>query len=229
MKSPYKTENRSQLYHNKYKYRIKFPMVGAGRTYWSTDIVEFEIRAKEMRFGRQEPYDRDTIDKFLQFKCRHLSTTPGGSYRLHKYRDMIITVTHDNVTVFSNSDAVAKELETTFEHVVVTEALVTIPRGIKYFAKEPERKRRVYMRSKKVDKEFKDTLGDFLANNPDIHPSNGLKRWLNGDLRSSLWYREFLNDSHYMEFDDDGFHTLLVLFLGSKYLGKYYELHKRPA
>jgi hypothetical protein len=147
-----------------------------------------------------------------------------------KFNGIVITTSFDKITVFANDDIVIKQIEACgFDKIVVTEAQVTIPKGIKYFAKDPKFNRRVYLRSKRVEEEFRTTLTDFLANNTEIYPSNALKLWLKiPPTAKHSWHRNYLSDGHYLEFNDDGFHTLLILFMGDKYLGKYYELHKRP-
>ena len=225
--SQYKTEQRSQPYHTKYEYRVKFMLQGASYTYWNRTYYEYQLNIQERKNSwgnhRDLNYDPDLMTKYFAFKSKHLDKkSRSGS----KFKDITITVTHGHVTVFTNDVKVCEHLVKTFG-AQVTQAVISIPRGVMYFKKDPPAARRVYLKSKRVEDEFRDELKQFFSSNQDIKPSNGLRSWLNH--RTGSWHTKYTSASHYIEFEDDGFHTILLLFLGNKYLGKYYELHKEPA
>jgi hypothetical protein len=169
------------------------------------------------------------MSAYFDFKKLYMTRKGKGLFNPSKFNGIIVTTSFDKITVFCNEQKVIKQIEQLgCENTRVTEALVTVPKGIKYFVKQPKFSRRVYLRSKRVDDEFRETLTEFLKNNTEIYPSNALKLWLNIQQTARPWHRYYLSDGHYLEFNNDGFYTLLILFMGDKYLGKYYELLKRP-
>jgi len=97
-----------------------------------------------------------------------------------------------------------------------------------YFVRPPKHTHRLYMKSKRVDEEFKTKLTNFLKQYPDIVPCGALKQYLVTPFTRS-WRQCWLNNSYFVEFNGEGNYMVMLLMFGDEYLGKFYELHERPA
>lgn len=221
--------HRSALYYSKYQYRASFTLYGAGRTYSSDSIDDFKERIKRLRQDRPGKLELSQLDlinykqveDYLTFRERHYQ-------RRNKTNSVSITVGYHDIKIYFNDPAIITELEAlNFDDTEFARVVVSIPSGVKYFAREPANKHRVYFKSKYVDDDFKVSLKDFINQYDEIEASSALKYWLRAGSLS--WKRNYLEASHYIEFDSDSTYTLLLLMFGSTYLGKHYDLLKRPS
>ena len=228
--SKYPQKQRDKLFHNKYKYKTKFSMSGASRTYWHRTLQTYEksVEENKQRWGSKtvEHYEPLEIDAFMKFKRKYLSPAKTKTPNTNKFDNISVTTCYASVTVFSNDEQVIKDIEALgFGNPETTEAVVTIPRGTMYFKRPPAYTHRIYLKSKKVDADFKDSMNKFLNQYQEVQACGALKRWLR-DIGIRPWMRSWSANSYFIEFNGEQFYTLMMLYFDSKYLGEFYELHQ---
>jgi len=220
--SKYPVEHRRQLYFNKYRYRITFTVQGASRTRYTRDITEFDKRIEDSLSStnfteakRLLNIDRDKIQDLLDL--RDLTK---------EYSTMTLYYNSDEVNLYTNNESVIGETERfQFDNIKVKEAVASIPLDVMQFARTPPATFRVYFKEKRVDDVFKDKISKFLANYPDIRPSDSMKNWLRN--KSKAWYRNELRASHYVDFDHDSLYTILIMSMPDNCIRKHFRLEKK--
>jgi len=222
-------EHRDQLYYNKYEYRARFILVGVRYTwYLENDIQELVKRldAPPESYGRIH-YDRDEIrenlpklEKFIHWRND-----------IKKKKTSTIRVEHNAISVFSNDLQELKDIESNIPGVIIdiTQAQTSNYIGIKHFARQPRHKFRVYLKSKRVEGSFAESLHNLFKKNKDLHPCLSLKIWAKGSVNSNQvsWRYRFSSATHFIDYDNESVLSYLALMHGDM-LGKRYKLEKRP-
>jgi hypothetical protein len=233
LSSKYLQEQRDKLFHNKYKYRVKFTMSGAGRTYWHRTLQTYEqsIADSKRDYGKRwsaDPYEPKEIDAYMKFKRKYLSPNT-SKYRTNvsKFDSITITTHGTSITIFANDEQVIKDVNSLgFGNPVTTEAVVSIPRGTMYFKRKPEYTHRIYLKSKKANDEFKESMTKFLDQYDGVKACGALKHWLK-DVAVRPWMRNWIGNGYFIDFNGEQYYTLMLLYFDDKYLGKFYELHQQ--
>ena len=219
---------RDQTYYNKYEYRVRVSIEGLRRAFYSNpDEFEERVRTNSF-FGKLKKDELDLlkqnmpgIKKLLEFKQAH-----------KKDKSVTIRMEYNTMAVFHND---LKFLHDTFDNIPgvtvnYTQVETTAYVGVKTFAKEPKHKYRVYFKSRRVDKEFKESVRKILSTNKELRPSPALKQWLRTDIDPSgwrYWAQSWLSAGHFIDYNEESYLSYLHLMHG-EFLGKKYKLEKRP-
>ena len=230
-----KREERDILYYGKHRYKVSitapYRMKFVENYFKSFDIAYFKTQLEEeinrhnalsIRYNyepiillNEEDYDR--IIKIANFKNK-----------FDQY-DKATTRTENNKIVFYCSDiALFKGIEEIDPEYVITEAEL-LPSGVRYMAKQPKYKYRVYLKGIRIERSVKDELLDYIKRTPNLEPSSSFNSWLKPT--SNLTYRHnhvYLQSTYFIDYDEPSVLTMLyLLFPGI--LGKSYKLEKRPS
>ena len=210
-----KYENRSNLYFNKCKYKVAITNEHFGTIGSTTTLSGFMTNR---HYGRSpSPWtltedEKVFFERFFEFKTK-FAADPDNKSR-HEWR---------TITFYSNDIDVLNEIEQFNPNAVLYE-IKLMPTGIKTFAREPEHKYRVYMKSKQLQDETKATILDYVAKTSNIYLSDSFVRWTN---RTFLYpYMQWLDKSYFIDYDDPTMLTMMHLMF-SEALGKSFKLEKR--
>ena len=153
------------------------------------------------------------------------------------YKTATVRIEGEIASVFSNDLTLLKTLEVMGCPVDYTEVDDTIISGIKYFIREPKHKFRIYLKTKRVNDDFRTKLQNFIKRyeNTDtiIVPSGSLANWLKEDsnyVRGSWsyhWNKQYTSSNYFIDYDDESTITLFSLMF-SGLISKSYKLEKRP-
>jgi hypothetical protein len=221
-------EHRDQLYYNKFLYRVNFKLEGSRYTYYINTPDELSARIRE-----PDPYARFTARTNLdKAKSNENALRNFVEWRTNfkKLKLGVVRIESHYVSVFSNDLLYLKTIENIGNDIEYTysEANANVFKGVRFFAKEPKHKHRVYLKSKKIDKNYIDNMKSLLKNSTSLYPSKSLNKWLEEATMGPLaWKYHFSSSSHYIEYDDENMLSYLVLMVGNMF-SKRYKLEKRP-
>jgi hypothetical protein len=151
------------------------------------------------------------LGKILAFKKKFLKDKDVGT---RHERDSISFFCND-ITLFDgvrkiNSDATITEVK-------------LLPAGVKYFTKEPKFNYRLHLKSKKVDRELREELLDYVSRTPDLYCNFPLENW----LRSSGGYKHiWMRDNCTIDYNNESVLTMMHLLFPT-ITGKSFKLEKR--
>ena len=99
--------------------------------------------------------------------------------------------------------------------------------GVKFFARKPKHKYRVYLRSKRVDDSLHIELDELFKRTKSLYPSPALLVWARTrSHRYGLWYFRWTSSTHFIDYDDESVLSYLALTHGD-ILGRRYKLEMR--
>lgn len=219
-------EYRDRDYYNKYKYRARLSLYGVRYTYWYKTPAEFLARLNGRGFYGLRPKDKQDIlnnlpslNKFIEFRSASKNQ-----------KNSTIRIEGNVVAIFSNDLDFLHSIEQIIpnNNIDYTEVQTSSYIGIKHFVKEPKRKFRVYLKSKRIESEKIIQLRDMLARTNGLYPSSALKFWSNNAIPNQYsWKYRYSSASHFIDYDDESTLSYLALILGDL-LGSRYKLEKRP-
>ena len=213
---------RGTLYYGKYNYRARLKLTGIRRTTFANDIKDYKKKISGSRFKVDAAgIDFDSIEKYLIWR---------DTYSKGKNKQVTIRIEGDVAGIFSNDLQLLKTLDN-IGPVDYTEIDNSIPTGTKYFTNDPKYNYRVYLKSKKVDKKFKQDLHRFIdrykGTGTVIVPSNALKDWLLGNKRHYYWYGAYCSSHFFIDYNDDSTNSLISIMFGDMIKSRF-KLEKRP-
>jgi len=218
-------DQRSSLYYNKFKYRARFHCKGITLAWFN--YTEEEIIDKIEKFK----------NRFVGANSKHIMEFYNWKLETKKNKTATVRIEGEIASVFSNDLDLLKTLEIIGCPVDYTEVDDTIISGVKYFVNEPKHKFRIYLKSKRVNEDFRDKLQNFIKRyeNTDtvIVPSGSLANWLKDDnnyVRGSWsyhWSKCYTSSNYFMDYNDESTLTLFSLMF-SGIVSKSYKLEKRP-
>jgi len=228
-------DHRNTLYYSKYNYRARLTLPGLNRTYYSKTFAEFlkivERLRKSHHGGRVkqeiDAINLDSIERYLDWRNTNTKGTNKAA---------MIRVEGNTAGVFSNDLQLLKTLEAIAPGIATvdyTEVDQSVPHGTKYYVKEPKHKFRVYLKSKRVDDNWKNSMNRFIDRYKDtdtvIVPSDAFKWWLNPNKKHSgwQWNTHYCSSHYFLDFDDESTDTLFALMFGDM-ISKRFKLEKRP-
>lgn len=220
-----KVDNRQDLYYKKYLYRVN-------------------IHAPGLRFlhGKHSPHTVDEIkERVLSFiniprlKEAIAKMTDDDYAALVKIQEAIADITKaetgtvrremNNVSFYTNDDAVVKTLSDSFPSAKITKANPS-PSEIKYFSRTPPAKYRFYFRNAMVSVDVAKSLREYINSNADLSPNGGLYKWMMSAL-GIFAHTRWISNTYYVDSDDDR-HALMMKLKFPEVMGKIYKLEKRP-
>lgn len=212
--------NRNKLFYDKHKYKVLVDLPGARYFKWTRNFDKFIKQLTDREYlDKHDCNDVILLDLYKKVMDFHNEFKSNKEVTfLHEYSFLgVYTSNVDIIQEILNIDPTFKVYE-----------VVTPPQKIMYFAKEPQYKYRVYLKSKRVSDSLINSLTDFrnTYNNKGVYISGGLMRFIN----TSLWKKRFysyLHGSFFIDFNDDSMLTFMHLLIG-ECLGKTYKLEKRP-
>lgn len=218
-------EQRSSLYYNKHKYRARFYCPGITLAWYNYTIKEIEEKSKKYpkRFRNANP--QHIMDFYLWKQA------------VRKSKTATVRIEGSVASVFSNDLDLLKTLELIGCPVDYTEVDDTIISGVKYFVKEPKYKNRIYLKSKRVNDDFRSKLYNFINRYENtstvIVPCKSLASWLSEESKSPpgywapYWNRRYTSSNYFIDYNDESTITLFSLMF-SGMISKKYTLEKRP-
>lgn len=228
-----KTQVRDKLFYKKYKYKARFYCPGIQIIMYARDDKWIKNQLANPRNKDIRPYSGKILEFFDFYKEHHLC------------KNDLVTIRLDyNVTsVFSNDLKLLQTLEDIGCPIEYTEAIDSIPEGIKYFVKEPKHKYRLYFKSKRVSESFPEKLKSWIERYENtgtvITPCSALKYWYTPSasrakitnmfpsVANNNWRLQYTVDSFFIDYNDESVLTLFMLMFDG-IAGKKYKLLKKP-
>jgi hypothetical protein len=229
-------DHRSTLYYSKYQYRARISLSGLNRTYFAKNFLDYLKVIERLKKGRHgtkmqqelDSIDLDSIERFITWRNTNTDS---------KNKLAMIRVEGNTAGVFSNDLQLLKTLEKIGPGIAIidyTEIDQTIPHGTKYYVKEPKYKYRVYLKSKRIDENWKESMRRFIdrykGTDTVIVPSNSFRLWLSPDGRHrNAWYwnNHYCSSHYFIDFNEESTDTLFALMFGDM-ISKRFKLEKRP-
>lgn len=218
-------EQRASLYYNKFKYRARFHCRGVTLAWFSYSEQEMidKIKRYSNRFAGANPKQ---IIEFFNWK-----------QTAKKNKSATVRIEGHIASVFSNDLDLLKTLEDIGCYVDYTEVDDTIISGVKHFVKQPKHNYRIYLKSRRVNEDFRTKLQNFIKRYEDtstvIVPSGALTSWLKDDSQyqrgswSYSWNKMWTSSNFFIDYNDESTLTLFSLMF-SGMIAKSYKLEKRP-
>lgn len=218
-KLKFSQEDREKLYFNQYMYR---GTVKAKQLYYANGVSSFDeyksmidhamlnVRAWRTKVNIDE-IDFDLIEKIVNFK----------NNRKH-IEKCIYRHEGDKMAVFTNDTAILEKLLDICPDAKFTQ-LVLSPAGVKYFKKDPPANYRVYLKSKRIEADTRESIIDFFMTRNIATPSGTLLRNLHSQ---SQWQNSYINTGQYIDFNDESTLTYMSLIFPG-IIGKTYKLEKK--
>lgn len=214
-----KYEERDHYYYNKFKYRAKFNLKGIRASIFCNDKIELPNRLDRPRskfFKDWSEINIEPISKWIDWRNANKPT------KLMTYR-----IEGNSISVFSNDLALLESLkkldeEIDIEYTEVRNVLTYV--GTKTFVREPKHKFRIYLKAIKVDLNVLDNLRSMVESSQSLYPSKAFKDWLT--VMPKTWRHRYTNSSHFIDYDDEGMLTYLLIMHGNVF-GKKIKLEKR--
>lgn len=220
-------EYRDKEYYNKYKYKANFSLFGVQYLYRvenEKDLTNKLIASKASWFSIPDKH-KDLVKQnfnelvaFIDWRKANTGKNKGATIRSET----------TNVSVFSNDLQLLKTLSTISPNITITftEVQTSQYAGVKYFAREPKHKYRVYLQSKRITTGEIKELREFIQKNKELYPSSSMKSWLvNKDKYG--WRQNWCSSTFSMDYDDDSTLSYMMLMYG-EFIGKRYKLEKHP-
>jgi len=210
-----KLVKRNKLFYDKYKYKVDINLMGSRYLKRSLTYIDFIRRVTDMGYPNKD-YATTYCDLFYFYK--KYNNTKKVTF-LHSW---------DFLGMYTSDETIINELLALNLGLKIQEAVIP-PEKTMYFANEPQFKYRMYLKSKKVSDTLMDSLSgivDRYTDSSTIHFSDGLTKFINSKHWKHRTY-SYLNNSHFIEFNEDTMITILHLVVG-ECLGKTYKLEKRP-
>lgn len=207
--------NRNKIFYGKYKYKVDINLDGSRYLKYASTYDSF-IR-KIVKTGyvwdtSLESKYRSVFDFYKKYS---------GSKEVTFLREWSM------LGLYTSNQDILNELLVLNLGLKVHEA-VTPPEKVMYFAKEPQYKYRVYLKSKRVSDLLMGSLIDFCDTYKDknINISTGLINFIESKYWKHRMY-SYLNNGYFIEFNDESMITIMHLIIG-ECIGKTYKLEKRP-
>lgn len=232
LKLKIKQQNRNKLFYSKFRYRAELSGEGVRFVFTTKTLQKCLERIDVYNINASNsgnwiplvPINTDEVDGHLledliKFRLKYKDSKEVKIYRSG--------YGYDTYTVYTNDTNVLEEVRDISNAVKITE-VITPPSEVMYFAKEPEYKYRVYLKSKKANTELISTLNSFrnnYHNKGDMWLSGGLVYFL---IRNSNSLKSLsLPTAAYIDFNDEQSLTLMHILFG-ECLRKSCKLEKRP-
>lgn len=219
--SKLKTEIRTKLYYNQFKYKAKVYIPGVSFTYYIGDIDEFINKISKINpfpkyYHVSKNIDNEQINKFLI--CRNMLP-----------KDKIIhRIQGDHVSFFSNDLTLLHNLKSIDPNLALVEADVgSLDSSCMYFKKPPKYKFRTYFKGKRIPKDFSDSLRSLQSTYSEnvLHFSSGLPKVCFMPNQYNPY--RYIHSSHFVEYNDEAMISILALFFPTM-LGKTFRCEKQP-
>jgi hypothetical protein len=225
-------DQRSTLYYSKYQFRARITLDGLNRTYYAKNFAEYQKvidrnKNKSSKRLREEldKIDMASVERYIDWRNKAKGN-----------KTAMIRVEGNTAGVFSNDLQLLKTLEAIAPGIATvdyTEVDQSIPHGTKYYVKQPKHNYRVYLKSKRVDKAWKESLSRFIDRYKNtetvVVPSTALKWWLEPNKNSNHWYwnDSYCSSHYFIDFDQESTDTLFALMFGDM-ISRRFKLEKRP-
>ena len=209
--------DREKLFFNQYIYRGIF---NSRHLYWAhgvrtiedyTHVVKdviFEDRSWRGKVKLEE-IDFELVEKIIQFKNKHSDAC------IYRHEG-------DKIAVFTNDITILQEMLSIQSDVKLTELLLS-PAGVKYFKKDPPSKYRVYLKSKRITADERDSLWTFLERTDIVEGCDGLRRNL---VSSSNYRNSWVHTGQFIGYNEESTLTYFSLMFPGM-VGKSYKLEKK--
>jgi hypothetical protein len=210
-------EYRETDYWGKYKYRARIKLIGVNLLWYSK--TEIDTRALNIKYDSEERKNAvvnnvPTINKLIKW-----------SVPLKTDRVISTRIEGDTLAIFSNDLSKLQELNSIVSDLDITEVVTGEYAGVKYFARNPKHKFRIYFKSRRIDYKTRDELTEFLNKNKNIHLSKSFREWVNP--KKNTWKSRWLSAGYSIDYDDESMLSYIALMYGDL-LGKKFKLEKRP-
>lgn len=218
-------DQRSNLYYNKFKYRARFYCKGITLAWFNYTKDEIDERIVKYK------------NRFLGANSKHIIEFYNWKQLAKENKTATVRIEGNIASVFSNDLNLLKTLDTIGCTVDYTEVDNTIISGVKHFVRQPKFKYRIYLKSRRVNDDFRTKLQNFIKRYEDtdtvIVPSGSLKSWLKDDSQyvrgswSYSWNKMWTSSNYFIDYNDESTLTLFSLIF-SGIISKSYKLEKRP-
>lgn len=207
--------NRNKLFYGKYRYKASVKIIGS-RYFKRTNTFSAFIQ-KITKIGYAiHTYEESKYRSVFDFYKKYADN-----------KEITFLREYDSLGFYTSSESILNELLVLNLGLKVNEAVVP-PDKVMYFAKDPQYKYRVYLKSKRVSDSLIDSLSGFCDTYKDknINISSGLTNFIDSEHWKKRFY-SYLSNSFFIEFNDESMITIMHLII-SECIGKTYKLEKRP-
>jgi hypothetical protein len=225
---------RPTLFYGKYdtKISIQFESIAWVRWYRTpADLwrrIQLDQRDMFSLFSKNRLYTLTEQDVIELFGLKNL---------LENHRSgNTISYTQNQVNFYTNSH----NLETikalvdyaNVKGLVIESQVVESQHPEVLYLKKPKHKHRVYLRAKthdgaSIDK-LRSELTDYLNTySSTFYPCDALTKWLEVDTTKYLWYSRNVQNSHFIEYDEESALTMMIMCF-PQLIGKRYKVESKP-
>jgi hypothetical protein len=203
----FKTEDRTILYYNKFKYKVSVQTLRVQERVQESIQLGNLISLPEIYTASRT--DREKISIFLDLYREN------NKFRLEG----------DRITFFSNDLALIEQFQSLANSALITEAVVT--HGVKLFKNTPPAKFRSYLKTTRIESEFRSEFVKYLERTDGLRPNNPFLRCL---YPQSSWGYKYIwiYDHYFIDYDDPSMLTYMHLMFPNV-LGKTYKLEKKSS
>lgn len=212
--------DREKLYFNKYMYRGIFETKHLYYVYDAKTIDEYRMnlshaRDNSVRYSWRRTIlddtkiDFDLIEKIITFKRKYLG------------KNITFRCEGDKMSVFTNDDKILSDMVKIQPKAKLTTVLQS-PTGVKYFKKDPPSKYRVYLKSRKISEETRDSLLAFIGRDMAT-PCDSLVHSLHSQ---NQWKWSYVHDAQFINYDEETTLSYIGLMF-PEIIGKVYKLEKK--
>ena len=222
-------EHRDSDYYNKYEYRARFYLVGVRYTWYLKDSIQDLLNRLD---GPPDYYNRLTYDRDeIRENIPKLEAFLNWRNIIKKKKNSTVRIENNTVAVFSNDLQELHNIKNNIPGIELDYTKVEKSNfiGVKYFVRQPKHNYRVYLKSKRVEGAFAESLHKLFKKSKDLYPCPSLKQWAKGSVSSKQisWRYRYSSSTHFIDYDNESVLSYLALLHGDM-LGKRYKLEKRP-
>lgn len=219
-----KSVTKPKLYYNKYKYKATL-----------FDENFHLVRYSKNKEQLLEHVSYKKLDNIYFYHNRKLSAVPPNLDILssfidwrnsHANDDLLVRVDYSTVSIYGNDLQLLETLADIDSNIEFCQVVIEGHPNI-LLRNNPKHPFRTYFKSKSLPNGVYEEIGKFLKSYEKIvTPCGSLKRWAFELGYNQTWRRSYLEQSYFVEYDDESTKTILALNF-DQYLGKTFKVEQR--
>lgn len=225
---------RPTLYYSKYDTKISIQAAGVAWVRWyrtAADLwkrIQLDQRDMFSLFSKNILYTMTEKDVVELFELKQLleNHRTGNTIAYAHHRVNFYTNRHNIETIKALADYASAKGLVIESHVVESQHPDVL------YLKNPKHKHRVYLRAKTHDgatiDKLRSELTDYLNTySSTFYPCDALTKWLEVDTAKYIWYSRTIQNSHFIEYDEESALTMLIMCF-SQLIGRRYKIEPKP-
>jgi hypothetical protein len=227
---------RPTLFYSKYDTKISIQAAGIGWVRWYRTAADLwkriQIDQRDHFFVKlslnplNKLKEQDVVELF---ELKQLLEN-------HRTGNCIAYTNHHQVSFYTNShnpETIQALVDyANIKGLIIESHVVESQHPDIVYLKNPKHKHRVYLRAKtydgatidKLKSEFTDYLNTYSGT---FYPCAALTKWLEVDPNKYLWYSRTIQNSHFIEYDEESALTMILMCF-PQLIGKRYKIEQKP-